>query len=193
SSIFLPFQELGLIIVDESHETTFKQFDPAPRYQARDSAVVMAQLFFKCPIVLGTATPGLESYYNARQDKYGLAELHKRYGKVIPPSIRLIDIRDRYKRKKMQGHFSDDLMEAITEVVERHRQVILFQNRRGYSPVLECQTCGHSPQCPNCDVSLTYHKHNHSLRCHYCGYHMAMQEKCAVCGSPDLTTKGFGT
>lgn len=192
SSIFLPFQKLGLIIVDEAHETTFKQFDPAPRYQARDAAVVLAQLF-KSNILLGSATPSLESYYNALGGKYGLVLLKERYGKVFPPVIELVDIRDKYKRKRMTGHFSDTLLNAMSDTLQEKKQVILFQNRRGYSPVLECQTCGHSPQCPNCDVSLTYHKHNNSLRCHYCGYHMAMQEKCAVCGSVNLTTKGFGT
>lgn len=192
SSIFLPYQDLGLIVVDESHETTFKQFDPAPRYQARDAALVLAQLT-KSKILLGSATPSLESYFNAKHRKYGLVHLKKRFGKVIPPKIKLIDIKDKHKRKKMTGHFSDELLESIQKTVEEAKQVILFQNRRGYSPILECNTCGHSPQCPNCDVSLTYHRHNNSLRCHYCGYHMAMQKQCMACGSADLTTKGFGT
>lgn len=192
SSIFLPFQDLGLIVVDESHETTFKQFDPAPRYNARDAAIVLSSLF-KGNVLLGTATPSLESYYNVQHHKYQLAELKKRYGKVIPPRIELIDIKEKHRKKKMKGHFSDELLVAITKTVEDAKQVILFQNRRGYSPISECQTCGHSPQCPNCDVSLTYHRHNNSLRCHYCGYHIAMQKKCMACGSVDLTTKGFGT
>ncbi|HLS30213.1 MAG TPA: primosomal protein N' [Flavobacteriaceae bacterium] len=192
SSIFLPYQDLGLIVVDESHETTFKQFDPAPRYNARDAAVVLSHIF-KSNILLGTATPSLESYYNVKHHKYGLAKLHKRFGKVIPPRIELIDIKEKHRKKKMKGHFSDELITAITKTVEEAKQVILFQNRRGYSPILECQTCGHSPQCPNCDVSLTYHRHNNSLRCHYCGYHIAMQRKCMACESVDLTTKGFGT
>lgn len=192
SAIFLPFQNLGLIIIDEAHETSFKQFDPAPRYQARDAAVVLAH-YFKANILLGSATPSLESYANIKHHKYGLAELTKRYGEVIPPKIELIDLKDQYKRKKMTGHFSEELLLAITKTIENGKQVILFQNRRGFSPILECQTCGHSPQCPNCDVSLTYHKHNNSLRCHYCGYHIAMQRKCMVCGSQELTTKGFGT
>lgn len=192
SSIFLPFQRLGLIVVDESHETTFKQFDPAPRYQARDLSIVLAQ-FFKSRVLFGTATPGMESYFNVKNGKYGLVELKTRYGKVIPPSVELIDIKDKHKRKQMTGHFSDTLIEAITHTLNEAKQVILFQNRRGYSPVLECRTCGHSPQCPNCDVSLTFHHHNNSLRCHYCGYHMARQKQCVVCGSTDLTTKGLGT
>lgn len=192
SAIFLPFQELGLIVIDEEHENTFKQFDPAPRYHARDAAIVLSQIF-KSDILLGSATPSLESYFNVKHHKYGLAELKKRFGKVIPPKIELIDIKDKHRKKKMTGLFSDDLLEAITKTVENAKQVILFQNRRGYSPILECQTCGHSPQCPNCDVSLTYHRHNNSLRCHYCGYFMAMQKKCMACGSMDLSTKGFGT
>lgn len=192
SAIFLPFQDLGLIVVDEEHENTFKQFDPAPRYHARDAAIVLSHIF-KSKILLGSATPSLESYFNVKHHKYGLAELKKRYGKVIPPKIELIDIKEKHRKKKMTGLFSDDLLAAITKTVEDAKQVILFQNRRGYSPILECQTCGHSPQCPNCDVSLTYHRHNNSLRCHYCGYFMAMQRKCMACGSMDLTTKGFGT
>lgn len=192
SAIFLPFQNLGLIVVDEAHETTFKQFDPAPRYHAGDAAVVLSRIF-NCNILMGTATPSLESYTNVKHHKYELAELTKRYGNVIPPEIRLIDIKEKHRKKRMKGHFSDELIEAITKTVEEAKQVILFQNRRGYSPILECQTCGHSPQCPNCDVSLTYHRHNNSLRCHYCGYHIAMQLQCMVCKSRDLTTKGFGT
>ncbi len=192
SAIFLPFRELGLIVVDEAHETTFKQFDPAPRYQARDSAIVLSKIF-KSNILLGTATPSLESYYNVQHHKYGLAELTKRFGKVIPPKIELINIKEKQKKKKMTGRFSDDLLAAISKTLEEAKQVILFQNRRGFSPILECQTCGHSPQCSNCDVSLTYHKHNNSLRCHYCGYYIALQKQCMACGSVDLTTKGFGT
>ncbi len=192
SSVFLPFQNLGLIVVDEEHENTFKQFDPAPRYQARDAAVVLAHLF-TCKLLLGSATPSLESYFNTTQQKYGLVTLKKRYGKVIPPKIMLIDLKKKYKQKKMTGHFSDELIMSIKNTLEEEKQVILFQNRRGYSPILECLTCGHSPQCPNCDVSLTYHKHSHSLRCHYCGYHMPMQKKCLVCGSMEMSTKGLGT
>src|SRR5699024_7272302 len=192
SSIFLPFSKLGLIVIDESHETTFKQFDPAPRYQARDAAMVLAHVF-KSDIVMGTATPSLESYFNTNQHKYELVELKTRFSEIVPPQIVLIDIKEKYKQKKMKGHFSDTLLEAIAQTLEEAKQVILFQNRRGFSPVLECRTCGHSPQCPNCDVSLTYYQHNNSLLCHYCGYRIAMQKQCMVCDSTDMTTKGFGT
>ncbi len=192
SSIFLPFQNLGLVIVDESHEASFKQFDPAPRYQARDAAVVLAHQF-NANALLGTATPSLESVYNVKYGKYAYVKLTKRFGEVLSPKINLIDLQDRYKKKKMKGHFSEDLILKMQSVLEQGEQVILFQNRRGYSPILECNSCGNSPQCPNCDVSLTYHKHNNTLRCHYCGFHMAMQVKCLACGSKDLSTKGFGT
>lgn len=192
SSIFLPFQDLGLVVVDESHESSFKQFDPAPRYHARDTAIVLASLF-KAKTLLGTATPSLESYYNVKQDKYAFAQLTRRFGNVVPPKVELVDLKDQKRKQKMTGHFSDILIKAIEETLKEGQQVILFQNRRGYSPILECNTCGHAPQCPNCDVSLTYHKHNNTLRCHYCGYHIAMQTKCMACGSTDVTTKGFGT
>ena len=192
SSIFLPFQDLGLIVVDEAHETTFKQYDPAPRYQARDAAVVLAN-FFGSQLLLGSATPSLESFHNAELHKYELVELTKRFGNVLPPTIELVDIKEKHKKRKMTGHFSDRLLEEMKETLAQGKQVILFQNRRGFSPILECNTCGHSPQCPNCDVSLTYHQHNNSLRCHYCGYHMAMQQQCIACGSNEISTKGFGT
>ncbi|MFD0932981.1 primosomal protein N' [Psychroflexus salinarum] len=192
SSIFLPFQDLGLIVVDESHESSFKQFDPAPRYHARDAAIVLAS-FFKAKTLLGTATPSVESFYNVKQEKYAFTELTRRFGNVVPPKIELVDLKDQQRKQKMTGHFSETLLNAIKETLKEGQQVILFQNRRGFSPILECNTCGHAPQCPNCDVSLTYHKHNNTLRCHYCGYHIAMQTKCMACGSTDVTTKGFGT
>ena len=192
SSIFLPFANLGLVVVDEEHETSFKQFDPAPRYHARDAAVVLANLF-KAKIVLGSATPSIESYFNAQHHKYAFVELNRRYGNVLEPEIEIVDIKTKYKKKEMKGHFSDRMLAEIKETLDVGEQVILFQNRRGFSPVLECNTCGHSPQCPNCDVSLTYHSHNNQLRCHYCGYHIAMQKKCMACDSPEITTKGFGT
>ncbi len=192
SAIFLPFQDLGLIVVDEEHETTFKQFDPAPRYNARDASVVLGNMH-QAKIVMGSATPSLESYYNATHNKYGLVSLNRRYGNVMPPEIEVVDLKEKYKKKRMTGHFSDRLLEEIKLTLEEGEQVILFQNRRGYSPILECLTCGHSPQCPNCDVSLTYHNNSNQLRCHYCGYHMAMQKKCMACDSVELTTKGFGT
>ncbi|WP_034895068.1 primosomal protein N' [Gillisia sp. Hel_I_29] len=192
SSIFLPFQDLGLIVVDEEHETTFKQFDPAPRYNARDAAVVLASIH-SGKVILGSATPSLESFYNATHNKYKLVTLDRRFGNVQLPEIEIVDLQEKYKKKKMTGHFSDKLLKEIKLTLEEGEQVILFQNRRGYSPILECTTCGHSPQCPNCDVSLTYHNFSNQLRCHYCGYHMAMQKQCMACGSVDLTTKGFGT
>ncbi|WP_019038162.1 replication restart helicase PriA [Psychroflexus tropicus] len=192
SSVFLPFKNLGLVVVDESHETSFKQFDPAPRYHARDTAIVLASIF-GAKTLLGTATPSLESFYNVKQEKYAFAKLSKRFGNVVPPKVELVDLKDQQRKQKMTGHFSETLLKAIESTLKEGQQIILFQNRRGYSPILECNTCGHAPQCPNCDVSLTYHKHNNSLRCHYCGYHIAMQTKCMACGSTDVTTKGFGT
>ncbi|MEM7087171.1 MAG: primosomal protein N' [Bacteroidota bacterium] len=192
SSLFLPFQDLGLILIDEEHEPSFKQYNPAPRYHARDSAIVLANLH-KAKVLLGSATPALESYFNAVHQKYGLVVLKERYGKVAMPDIELIDIRDKLKRKLMTGHFSDRLLEEIKECLALGEQVILFQNRRGFSPVVECTTCGVAPQCPNCDVSLTYHQFKNELRCHYCGYHMAMLVSCMACGSETLDSKGFGT
>ncbi|MCL4127475.1 UNVERIFIED_CONTAM: hypothetical protein GTU68_043157 [Idotea baltica] len=192
SSIFLPFSDLGLIIVDEEHETSYKQFDPAPRYHARDAAVVLANLH-KAKVLLGSATPSLESYYNAEQKKYGLVELNRRFGNVQLPEIELVDIKEAYRKKRMTKHFSERLMVLINEALEEKEQIILFQNRRGYSPIVECKTCGVSPQCPNCDVSLTYHKFKGELQCHYCSYHRNMPHTCQACGSPTLDTKGFGT
>lgn len=192
SSIFLPFHDLGLIIVDEEHESTFKQYDPAPRYNARDAAVVLG-LMHKAKVLLGSATPALESYFNADHSKYSLVNLNRRFGDVLLPEIEIVDIKEKHRKKRMKGHFSDRLLEEIEETLSNKEQVILFQNRRGFSPILECNTCGHSPQCPNCDVSLTYHSHNNQLRCHYCGYHIALQKKCMACGSVELSTKGFGT
>ncbi|RYH72933.1 primosomal protein N' [Flavobacteriaceae bacterium 144Ye] len=192
SSVLLPFHNLGLIIVDEEHEQSYKQFDPAPRYHARDTAIVLANMF-KAKTLLGSATPSLESYYNAMQNKYGFVELNQRYNNVMMPDIELVDIKDKHKRKRMNGHFSDRMIEEMTETLEEGHQIILFQNRRGFSPIVECNTCGHSPQCPNCDVSLTFHQYKNELRCHYCGYHMAMQQQCQACGSLEIDSKGFGT
>jgi len=192
SSVLLPFHDLGLIIVDEEHESSYKQFDPAPRYHARDTAIVLANLF-KCETLLGSATPSLESYYNTKQNKYGLVELHTRFNNVLMPDIELVDIKDKHKRKRMTGHFSDTLIEEMEATLKDGHQVILFQNRRGFSPIIECNTCGHAPQCPNCDVSLTYHQYKDQLRCHYCGYHSVMIKSCEACGSVDLDNKGFGT
>ncbi|MFV8225971.1 replication restart helicase PriA [Christiangramia aquimixticola] len=192
SCIFLPFKNLGLIVVDEEHESTFKQFDPAPRYHARDAAVVLANLF-QAQIILGSATPSIESYFNANHSKYALVELKRRFGNVHMPEVEVVDIKTAHRKKKMKGHFSERLIEEIRASLMEQEQVILFQNRRGFSPILECNTCGHSPQCPNCDVSLTYHSHNNQLRCHYCGYHIAMQHQCMACSSSEISTKGFGT
>ena len=192
SALFLPFDNLGFIIVDEEHEQTFKQVDPAPRYHARDAAIVLAHSH-KAKVLLGSATPSLETYFNATSQKFGLVEVSKRYGNVMMPIIELVDLKDKYFRKKMTGHFSDVLIAEITTALSLGEQVILFQNRRGYSPIVECITCGHVPQCQQCDVSLTYHKHKNQLRCHYCGYTMAKPTNCHACSSIDLTTKGFGT
>ncbi|RTY88936.1 replication restart helicase PriA [Flavobacterium sp. RSP15] len=192
SALFLPFHNLGFIIVDEEHEQTFKQADPAPRYHARDAAIVLAHSH-KAKVLLGSATPSIETYFNAKSDKFGLVEISERFGNVRMPNIELVDLKDKYFRKKMTGHFSDVLIEEITNALSLGEQVILFQNRRGYSPVIECITCGHVPQCQQCDVSLTYHKHKNQLRCHYCGYTMAKPTHCHECFSVDLTTKGFGT
>jgi len=192
SALFLPFQELGLIIIDEEHEQTFKQYDPAPRYHARDAAIVLANSH-QSKVLLGSATPSLETYFNAASNKYGLVEITERFGNVMMPEIELVDLKDKYFRKRMKGHFSDTLLENMAEALALGEQIILFQNRRGYSPVLECITCGHVPECPQCDVSLTYHKNKNQLRCHYCGYSMAKPTNCHNCSSVDLTTKGFGT
>lgn len=192
SALFLPFTHLGFVIVDEEHEQTFKQVDPAPRYHARDAAIVLANSF-KAKVLLGSATPSIETYFNAKSEKYGFVEITERYGNVLMPEIELVDLKDKYFRKRMTGHFSDTLIEEITKATSLGEQVILFQNRRGYSPIIECLTCGHVPHCPQCDVSLTFHKHKNQLRCHYCGYSMANPTHCHSCSSVDLTTKGFGT
>ena len=192
SALFLPFSNLGLIVIDEEHEQTFKQQDPAPRYHARDAAIVLAKQH-QAKVLLGSATPSLESYYNVSVSKYGLTNLSERYGNVVLPEIELVDLKDKYFRKRMNGHFSDVLLENITEVLGKGEQVILFQNRRGFSPYLECLTCGHVPHCPNCDVSLTYYKYKSQLKCHYCGHTIANPTHCHSCNSVDVTTKGFGT
>ncbi len=192
SALFLPFSDLGLIIVDEEHENTFKQENPAPRYHARDAAIVLANAH-KSKVILGSATPSLETYYNAQSGKFGLVQLFERFGKAQLPKVTLIDLKDAYFRKQMNGHFSLPLIESITTALSLGEQVILFQNRRGFSPVLECLTCGHVPQCTSCSVSLTYHKFKNQLRCHYCGYSIAKPTHCHACSSIDINTKGFGT
>ncbi|WP_310377548.1 primosomal protein N' [Flavobacterium sp.] len=192
SALFLPFSNLGLVIVDEEHEQTFKQTDPSPRYHARDAAIVLANSH-KAKVILGSATPSIETYFNAQSNKYGLVEIAERFGNVKMPEIELVDLKDKYFRKRMTGHFSDTLIEEVATALSLGEQVILFQNRRGFSPVVECMTCGHVPQCQQCDVSLTYHKHKNQLRCHYCGYAISNPTNCHSCSSVHLTTKGFGT
>ncbi|MFC2127017.1 primosomal protein N' [Bacteroidota bacterium] len=192
SSVFLPFSNLGLVIVDEEHETSYKQFDPSPRYHARDAAILLSHQH-KAITLLGSATPSLETYFNATNNKYGHVSLTKRFGDVQLPEMELVDIKEKHRKKRMTGHFSDRLIKEITTSIENKEQVILFQNRRGFSPIVECETCSVAPQCPNCDVSLTYHKYRKELRCHYCNYRQAMPLKCGACGSEKLTTIGFGT
>ncbi|MEN8187006.1 MAG: primosomal protein N' [Bacteroidota bacterium] len=192
SSVLLPFDDLGLIIVDEEHETSYKQFDPAPRYQARDAAIVLAKIH-KAKVLLGSATPSVESYFNTKNNKYALIELNRRHGNILLPDIELTDIKEKHRKKDMTGHFSDVLIKHIQDALEQKEQVILFQNRRGYSPIVECDSCGVAPQCPNCDVSLTYHKYRNELKCHYCGHHIPMPKTCHACGNPTLSSKGFGT
>jgi primosomal protein N' (replication factor Y) len=192
SSVFLPFSDLGLIIVDEEHETSYKQFDPAPRYNARDAAIYLANMY-KGKVLLGSATPSFETYYNARVHKYGFVELTERYGGVQLPLIEVVSISEETKRKTMQSHFSSVLMQDMQLALDNKEQIILFQNRRGYAPVLMCKVCAYIPKCINCDVSLTYHKHTHKLHCHYCGYKEDSPVICPACGSTHLEYKGFGT
>jgi primosomal protein N' (replication factor Y) len=192
SALFLPFSNLGLILVDEEHEANFKQTDPAPRYHARDTVTVLAS-YHQCKVLLGSATPSIESFYNAKNNKYGLVTLKERYNNVELPEIILVDLKDKYFRKKMTGHVSEVLLETMNQSLANGEQVILFQNRRGFAPLLECLTCGHIPQCPNCDVSLTYHKFKSQLKCHYCGHAIAKPSHCHQCSSVELTAKGFGT
>lgn len=192
SSIFLPFKKLGLIIIDEEHETSFKQQDPAPRYQARNVALVMAKTA-KAKTLLGSATPSLESYYNAETGKYGLVQLHKRYGNVQLPQIEVVNMREMAKKKMMIGPFTPQLIQRIREALEQNKQVILFQNRRGYAPMMECKTCGWVPRCQKCDVSLTLHRNMRQLTCHYCGASYPIPEKCPNCGEQNLMGRGYGT
>ena len=192
SSVFLPFKDLGLIIVDEEHESSFKQFDPAPRYHARDTAIVLGKLQ-GAKVLLGSATPAIETRFNVERKKYGTAQLTTRFGGISMPSISCIDLKEAHRKKQMNGFFSQELIDAIKKVLAEKKQVILFQNRRGYAPVMECFSCGHIPQCTNCDVTLTYHQYNQQLRCHYCGYHIAKPTACGACGSNALNVKGMGT
>lgn len=192
SSVFLPFKNLGLIIVDEEHESSYKQFDPAPRYHARDTAIYLAHLH-QAKVLLGSATPSVESYYNAKAGKYGLVQLLKRYGEAQLPQIEIINIPEEERKNKMQSYFSDALLQSIGEAVARKEQVILFQNRRGHTPFVQCNTCGYVAKCVNCDVSMTYHKTSHLLHCHYCGHSEAPINVCPACGMPHMESKGAGT
>ena len=192
SAVFLPFQKLGLVIVDEEHETSFKQQDPAPRYHARSTAIVLAQMY-QAKTLLGTATPSMESYYNAKTGKYGLVTLSTRFKNIQLPEIEVVDTKDLRHRKLMTGPFSPRLLAAMREALADGKQVILFQNRRGFAPVLSCPTCGWTPKCKNCDVSLTYHKRLNLLTCHYCGFTMPVPESCPNCGNPHLSDRGYGT
>lgn len=192
SALFLPFQNIGLIIVDEEHDTSYKQYDPSPRYNARDTAIVLAQIH-KAKTVLGSATPSIESYYNAQNEKYGLVSMTERFGGIEMPEIIIADIKEEKRKKIIKSHFSTTLLENITTALNNKEQVILFQNRRGFAPMIECETCAWTPMCKNCDVSLTYHKHTNQLRCHYCGYSIKPVSKCEACGSSAIKMKGFGT
>ena len=192
SAVFLPFQRLGLVIVDEEHETSYKQQDPMPRYHARNAAIVLAQMF-GAKTVAGTATPCAETYHNATTGKYGLVELKERYKGIELPEIQVVDIRDLQHRKMMSGPFSPVLLLKVREALERGEQAILFQNRRGYAPMIECKQCGWVPHCQHCDVSLTLHRNLHQLSCHYCGYTYQVPAECPACGSRELQTRGYGT
>jgi len=193
SSIFLPFRQLGLVIVDEEHESSYKQYDPAPRYHARNAAIVLASMH-GAKTLLGTATPAVETYHNALTGKFGLVELNERHQEMAMPEILVVDSKEAYRKKQMESHFTPLLLEKIAKALENKEQVILFQNRRGYAPYIECKACAYVPHCKNCDVSLTVHKVFNTLTCHYCGYTEAIPNICPACGTPGtLATKGFGT
>ena len=193
SAVFLPFSRLGLVIVDEEHETSFKQQDPAPRYHARSAAIMLARMYDGAKVLLGTATPSMESYNNALTGKYGYVSLTTRYKDVALPDIQVVDIKDLYRRKMMRGPFSPELLDAMRAALKQHKQVILFQNRRGFAPMVECKVCGWVPKCKNCDVSLTYHRSMNVLTCHYCGYTYAVPHQCPNCESTELLGRGYGT
>jgi primosomal protein N' (replication factor Y) len=192
SSVLLPFHNLGMVIIDEEHETSFKQTEPAPRYHARNVALVMARMA-GAKTLLGTATPSLESYSNAVAGKYGYVSLTTRFGNVCMPEIEVVDIAELKRKKLMNGPFSPLLLREIRQALERKEQVILFQNRRGFAPVVECHVCGWTPQCPHCDVSLTYHKRTNQLTCHYCGFSTSIAQRCPQCDADSLNSKGYGT
>ena len=193
SAIFLPFTRLGLVIVDEEHETSFKQQDPAPRYHTRSAAIMLTRMYEGAKVLLGTATPSMESYHNACTGKYGYVQLTTRYKDVAMPEIRVVDTKDLYHRKMMRGAFSPDLLEAMRTALSNKKQVLLFQNRRGFAPMVECKVCGWVPKCKNCDVSLTYHRSMNLLTCHYCGYTYPVPKQCPNCESTELLGRGYGT
>lgn len=193
SAVFLPFTRLGFVIVDEEHETSFKQQDPAPRYHARSTAIMLARMYEGAKVLLGTATPSMESYHNACTGKYGYVQLTTRYKDVAMPEIRVVDTKDLYHRKMMRGAFSPDLLEAMRTALRNKKQVLLFQNRRGFAPMVECKVCGWVPKCKNCDVSLTYHRSMNQLTCHYCGYTYPVPKQCPNCESTELLGRGYGT
>ena len=192
SSVFLPFHDLGFVIVDEEHETSYKQYDPAPRYHARNAAIVLAQMY-GAKVLLGSATPAVESYYNAMSGKYGLVELHKRYADNPLPEVRVVDMREQRRKRLARGNFSAPLLDEMRGALKREEQVILFQNRRGFAPMVECRECAWIPKCTQCDVSLTYHKRDNRLVCHYCGYSCEVPHICPACLQPTIEVRGFGT
>jgi primosomal protein N' (replication factor Y) len=192
SAVFLPLKNPGLVIVDEEHDGSYKQQDPSPRYHARDTAIMTGALF-GCNVLLGSATPSMETYYNTTTGKYALVKIHQRFGGARLPSVRMIDLKEAYRKGRMKSYFSQELLDGMRATLAEKEQIILFQNRRGFAPVLECRKCGWMPQCVNCDVSLTYHKKSNQLRCHYCGYATLPPVKCLACSDPDVRMKGIGT
>lgn len=192
SAMFLPYNDLGLIIVDEEHDSSYKQTDPAPRYNARDSAIMLGRIH-QAPVLLGSATPSIESYFNARDGKYLLVELNERYGGMEMPEIKVLNLKEETRFKRMKSHFAPQLLETMESALLNNEQAILFQNRRGFSLRLQCEVCNHIPECVNCDVTLTYHKHINVLKCHYCGYTKVVPGVCPECGSPNIKLRGFGT
>jgi primosomal protein N' (replication factor Y) len=192
SSIFLPFARLGLVIVDEEHENTYKQQDPAPRYNARNGAIVLAAMY-GAKVLLGSATPSIESWFNATSGKYGLVTMTERYQEIKLPEIIPVDVKELRRKKRMSGQFSPLLLQYVREALDAQEQVILFQNRRGFAPMVECRTCGWVPRCKNCDVSLTYHKGINQLTCHYCGYTYQVPKACPACNGTEIVSRGFGT
>jgi primosomal protein N' (replication factor Y) len=192
SSLFLPFQDLGLIIIDEEHDPSYKQADPAPRYNARDTAMYLAKLY-KAKVLLGTATPSLSTYVNASNNKYGLVKLLERHGEAVLPEIKIVDLKEQYKKGLMRSLFSKELKDSVQAALDNNEQALIFQNRRGYSPTLQCNLCDFNAQCPNCDVSLTVHNYFEQIRCHYCGHRQKLPQECPACGNTDLQKLGFGT